>query len=300
MDTHAWYEADAELVNKLLETNDYPVGDLEAFFEEYANSPVVSNVLEPNATPADYDDGISRLCARYDASVHRVDQKIGTLINALQNRGIWDETALFVLSDHGESLDEHGIYFDHHGLYDETIHVPLIARVPDGKSGRVDELVQLHDLAPTTLDLLDIDGINDADSYSLAGYLHDDFAEPTSRDCVFLEEAHTQRRRAVRTNQYKYIEHVEDPVLEEAWNGDSFRCGYCDRIHGEPVELYDLTNDPAETENIANQNEDVVNEMRSLLDRFKASHPEVTASGPVPTYEDEEEVLDRLEKLGYR
>jgi len=300
MDTHAWYDAADDLVDELHETHDYPTGDLKAFFEEYAGSPVVDNVLKPNATEDDYAAGLSRLCARYDATVHEADQKVGQLIAGLKERGFWENTAVFVLSDHGESLVEHGIFFDHHGLYDETTHVPLIGRVPEGESARVSEFVQLHDLAPTLLDLFGCEPIQDTDGRSLIGYLLDESEPPEPRNAVYLEEAHAQRRRAVRTSQHKYIDHVEDDVLDQAWDGDSLMCRYCDRQHGDATELYTLSEDPTEENNVASSRQDVVDEMQSLLAKFEAENSPVTDNDDAVAYDDEEAVLDRLEDLGYR
>lgn len=300
MDTHAWYEANPELIDLLRAQNDYPEGGLQSFFDEYSESPVVSNVLEPNATAADYEAGLSRLFARYDATVRQADQKVKTLIDGLKDRDLWEETALFVLSDHGESLDEHGIYFDHHGLYEQTVNVPLVGRVPGGATDRVAEFIQVHDLGPTILDLLDVDPIDDADGRSLTGYLTESTPTPEPRERVFVEEAHTQRRRGVRTAQFKFIDHVHDEVLADAWENDSFECGYCSREHGERTELYDLDEDPEEVENIAAERPEVVEEMQEYLAEFEESHSGGTAVDEAVTYGDEEEILDRLEDLGYR
>lgn len=300
MDTHAWYDADPELVDELLEANDYPQGDLEAFFNEYEDSPIVSKLLEPNATEADYEAGLARLFARYDATVREADEKLARLIDSLKSRGEWENTALFVLSDHGESLHEHGIYFDHHGLYEPTIQVPLVAHVPGADGRQVEQFVQIHDLAPTILDLFDADPIEDADGQSLLGYLDSGIEPAEPREKVFVEEAHTQRRCAVRTERYKFIEHVPDDRVAAFWETDSFRCGYCDREHGDRTELYDLQVDPGETTNLVDARDDIVARFRELLADFERSQTVVETADERVTYNDEEEVMERLEDLGYR
>lgn len=300
MDTHAWYDADEDLVDDLLGTYDYPEGDLQVFFDEYSDSPIVSKLLEPNVTEADYEHGLARLYARYDATVREADEKVAQLIEGLKDRGDWEDTALFVLSDHGESLHEHGIHFDHHGLYDETIRVPLIAHVPGTESTRIDDFVQLHDLAPTILDLFGTEGLPDADGHNLLGYLDPNRETPDSRDGVLIEEAHTQRRRGYRTERYKYIEHVHDGTVADFWDTDSIKCGYCRRRHAGEVELYDLRNDPDETENIADERPDVVEELREQLTSRVAEITSITVEDDPVSYEDEEEVMQRLEDLGYR
>lgn len=300
MDTHAWYDADDELVDELLATHDYPDGDLSKFFDEYSYSPVISKLLEPNATEADYETGLSRLFARYDATVKEADEKLEKLIEGLKQRGDWENTALFVLSDHGESLHEHGIYFDHHGLYDQSIHVPLVAHVPGASQKRVEEFVQLHDLAPTILDLFGISGLQNTDGRSLLGYLSQDHERPEPREDILIEEAHTQCRRGLRTDKYKFIEYVMDETVADFWDTDSLECGYCRRQHGDEVELYDLEADPEETKNIAPEHPDLVEELRERTDEKIESIETVTTGDESVTYEDEDEVMERLENLGYR
>lgn len=300
MDTHAWYDADSELVDELLATNDYPDGNLRDFFEKYGESPIVTKLLEPHATGADYEAGLARLYARYDATVREADQKVKRLIDGLKQQECWEDTALFVLSDHGESLHEHGIHFDHHGLYDQTVRVPLITHIPGEGGGRVDEFVQIHDLAPTILDLFGVNGFNDTNGRSLLGYLSERDEVPESRDCVILEEAHTQRFWGVRTDQYKFIEHVPDDTVADFWDTDSLECGYCRRQHGDAVELYDLQEDPDETTNIASKCPEVVAAMQNRLTAYEESLSVTETDDATVTYEDEEQVMKRLEDLGYR
>ena len=65
--------------------------------------------------------------------VTAADAAIGKLIRALQQRKIYGNTAVIVVADHGESLGAHGE--DAHGifLYDETIHVPLLIKLAEGR-----------------------------------------------------------------------------------------------------------------------------------------------------------------------
>ena len=74
------------------------------------------------------------------------------LIAALRTRNLFDGALIAVMADHGEAFGEHGE--NHHGifLYDETIHVPLLLKVPGQRSARkVTSRVGLVDVAPTIL-----------------------------------------------------------------------------------------------------------------------------------------------------
>ena len=109
--------------------------------------------MPPGITDKDY------VIAQYDGAIAYMDACIQTLFNALETRGVLDETIVVLNGDHGETLYDHECWFDHHGLYDVTLHVPLIirypGRVPAGK--RVDGYNQHKDLVPTLLELADIE-----------------------------------------------------------------------------------------------------------------------------------------------
>ena len=56
--------------------------------------------------------------------------------NYLRQRGCMNRAIILMMSDHGESLGAHGESMHGIFLYDETIHVPLLVKLPDGSSGR--------------------------------------------------------------------------------------------------------------------------------------------------------------------
>lgn len=92
---------------------------------------------------------------KYRAMLGLVDEQLGVLIEELSARKLWDETIVVFVSDHGEGLGEDPRLPDNHGrvLYNPLIHVPLAIRVP-GQPGRVvDDPVSVIDVTPTLLTL---------------------------------------------------------------------------------------------------------------------------------------------------
>src|SRR5438067_77080 len=89
----------------------------------------------------------------YDGEIAYADSCVGKLLEALRKHGLYDETLIAVMADHGESLGAHGE--NTHGvfLYDETLHVPLVIKLPLNRgAGRRTELrAGLVDVAPTIL-----------------------------------------------------------------------------------------------------------------------------------------------------
>ena len=158
---------------------------------------------------------------RYDAEVRYVDEALGQLIETLKSKGLWDDSLVIFLSDHGESLGEHKVLFEHqYNLFEETVRVPLAIRLPPGPDGReavtpkrVSSLGSPMDLMPTILDYLDISFKDRIDGESLLPFLSGDkvsdrimFHEYPNH-CIPVSNPDTY---AVRTATHKLIR-VSDP-----------------------------------------------------------------------------------------
>ena len=228
-------------------------------------------------------DTIADMKHKYDAGIWKVDKAVGEMIAVLKDQNLFEETAIIVTADHGESLTEHGIYFDHHGLYDPSVHVPLIINAP-GFDGRETQFVQHFDLAPTILDLVDVDysgQIFDGNSLVHTG------SRSLNREAVYIEESHTNRRRAIRTETHKYIKKLDDREL----------CRYCEIKHGSDEELYNLNTDPDETRNIIDKHPEVAQELERKLDSWIRNLPDPMKKKE--SFEPSDEVKDHLEEMGY-
>ena len=92
----------------------------------------------------------------YDGEIAAVDALVGQFLDDLRRRGIYDDSLVVLLSDHGEALGDHGE--PEHGilLYRETIRVPLMVKLPGSASAgeRTAAAVELVDLVPTVLKVL--------------------------------------------------------------------------------------------------------------------------------------------------
>lgn len=242
---------------------------------------------------------VNEAMARYDAAIAYVDNEIGRLIRILEAEGILDQTFVIVTSDHGESLAEHQIYFCHHGLYDVTVHVPIIFRYPDRfpRNTRMGNLVQHVDVVPTLLDVVGVDRSLYTDNKSAFHLIQS--KSHKSREVVFIEEADAERKRAIRTDRYKYIRALskEDAVCKE-----------CDVIHGGTEELYDLKRDPEEKDNIVEEHTDIAKKLTEKLfewvsfvnsEKGKKTLPKTKKTQTCDSEEDEKLIAERLRELGY-
>ncbi|MCD6350962.1 MAG: sulfatase [Armatimonadetes bacterium] len=190
-------------------------------------------------------------CMQYDAEIAYGDACVAHVLHKLREQGLADDTLIVVTSDHGEELDEHDLWFDHHGVYDTNLWVPLILHHRDLPSGlRIPGWATHLDLAPTILDLLGLDfAAQEAgmQGTSLVPWMQGSRGGDV-HPVLFCTECTWTRRWCVKTKQWHYIESAEpDPF------------GKPDR------ELYDLTIDPGQHKNLAEQRPDVVAKMHDLL-----------------------------------
>jgi N-sulfoglucosamine sulfohydrolase len=87
--------------------------------------------------------------AQYYQSISRIDQGVGRLIQVLKDEGVWDQTLMIYISDHGIAMPGAKTT-----LYDGGMLSPLLVRHPDGKGRGVVHraMVSWVDLTPTILD----------------------------------------------------------------------------------------------------------------------------------------------------
>ncbi len=89
----------------------------------------------------------------YDGEIAYTDSIVGSIVEVLRRHGLYQSTAIAVAADHGEAFGEHGEWWHGVFLYDETIHVPLLLKLPGEKLAgkRVEDRVALADVAPSLL-----------------------------------------------------------------------------------------------------------------------------------------------------
>ena len=93
----------------------------------------------------------------YMSTVTYFDSHINTLVSYLKERDLYDQSLIVVTAPHGEMLENSTIPYHHFLLTPETLHVPLIMKLPkqlEHKSGaRIGGVFDLIDLFPTIMDI---------------------------------------------------------------------------------------------------------------------------------------------------
>lgn len=121
----------------------------------------------------------------YDGGIAYTDALLGDLFARMERLGLMENTAIVIVSDHGEGFWEHGLASHGTVLYREMLHVPLIIRMP-GKNppaGRRTDLVALADLFPTVANWLGADHPVSGDAFDLNPLIRDG-ASSIARDFV--------------------------------------------------------------------------------------------------------------------
>jgi arylsulfatase A-like enzyme len=197
----------------------------------------------------------------YYRLVAALDLGMGKILDLLEKHGVQGDTVIIFTSDHGHFLGEHG--FDGKWLlYEESIHIPLIIADPRHpvENQTSDALVTLIDMAPTMLDLGDVEIPSGMQGQSLRPLLSD--PARAFRDVVFLEHLYRhgpapptriEPSEGVRARDWKYINYVDQK--------------------GPPAEeLYDLARDPLEMNDVAQDPKyaDQLDKMRAEWENLRA------------------------------
>jgi N-sulfoglucosamine sulfohydrolase len=207
--------------------------------------------------------------AGYYESISRLDQGVGLMLDVLKATGRDQDTVVMYISDNGMPFPGAKT-----NLYDPGVHLPLIVSAPDQKQrGIVNHaMVSWVDLTPTILDWANAP----QPKYELPGKSFLPILEeenPAGRDEVFFSHVFHEITmyypiRGLRTRQFKYLVNlnpeIEFPFASDLYGSPTWQ-GILKRkdtkLGGRTVkaylqraaeELYDLSKDPHEVKNVAN------------------------------------------------
>ena len=188
--------------------------------------------------PDDFEDRDARtLQAAYYAMIKLIDDRVGDMLEALAASGQSDNTVVIFHSDHGETLGDHGLIQKGCRFYEGLVRVPLIFSCPERfrEDLRSDALVELLDIAPTLLQLANLDLPERMQGRSLLPLLTGD------------SEHH---RDFVRCEYYDALD-LPDGTFATMYRDERYKIAV---YHGhDEGELYDLQEDPEEFRNLWSQ-----------------------------------------------
>jgi arylsulfatase A-like enzyme/Tfp pilus assembly protein PilF len=244
--------------------------------------PPYSNIVDPLLKAGSGE----RQAQLYDGEIAYTDEHIGRLISGLEEQGLLENTLIVFTGDHGEGLDEHGERTHAYFVYDQTIHIPLIFSMPGRlPEGLIYEGLAGHiDIVPTVLDII---GVKWRDEYNFQGKSLFPFEEGSGRDLHYLECAGPfvmfgwSGLRGVRSLDWKYIQAPQE-------------------------ELYHISEDPFEIENLIEKKPAIADSLKEEMNRIIAGieiyKVDETEEKEVSSEKDliaDRDFQDKLRALGY-
>ncbi len=228
----------------------------------------------------------------YDGAVAYVDSVVGKFLAQLRVRGLYDNSVIAVTADHGEGLGDHGE--DMHGifLYDETIHVPLVIKLPSqaGAGKRIDVRVELVDVVPTILQAVGVAVPKEVQGQSLLSLMTSTPTPASAENGGAIPALETFSERPA------YAE-TDYPHRSYGWSSlYALRTGKYLYIKAPRQELYDQTVDPNAGHNLSMSATAVTATLAAQLDAFRlktATRKEAPKSVMDP------EAQEKLAALGY-
>jgi arylsulfatase A-like enzyme/uncharacterized membrane protein YbhN (UPF0104 family) len=248
----------------------------DPYFEHPWNGRGIDRATNQEPDPAQAE----AMRALYRGEIVYLDRQIGTLLTKLEELGLYDDSVIALVSDHGEEFHEHGGWWHGMTLYEEQMRVPILVKWPKGNRRAPENsrgyVVGLLDVAPT---LIASSGARAPKAMQGVDLALDAGERPERNQLVFAEEDHEGNiLRAVRTETWKYIEANED-------NPRGL----------ETLELYEISEDPTERRNRSGDPAVPVAELRSHADaqeRWAETH--ATEAKEAQLSDSEEEALRAL------
>jgi len=213
----------------------------------------------------------------YDGEIAFADAQVGRLLDFLKTKGLYQNALIVLTGDHGESLGEHGELTHGFFIYNATLHVPVLIHLPGQTAAKtVSEPINLVDLMPTALRVLKFDVPGQVQGRDLSPLMSGkETLSPASLYAeTFLPRLHFNwsELRGVETEKYHFISAPKP-------------------------ELYDLSKDPGETQNLYSEKKAVAEELHARLEaiirQYSASQEMAEKTGLDPA------LMERLKSLGY-
>jgi arylsulfatase A-like enzyme len=193
----------------------------------------------PLSGPSDYltEWQLQRMKALYAAEITMTDRWLGRFLEKMEELNLFENTLLLVISDHGVALGEHGITGKlPNSLWPEVTDIMFFARHPEGAgAGKTsDYYASTHDVAPTILGHLGIEPPEPMDGEDLS---------------VILDGEEPEERSHFTLGYHNYV-----------WARDE-NYVFFSRNDGANAKLFNLQEDPEMRNNIALQNQPILNRM---------------------------------------
>jgi arylsulfatase A-like enzyme len=193
-----------------------------------------------------------------------VDYWIGELLDTVKQYGLFENTIIVFMSDHGAMLGEQGQFLKGPDkLRGQVTHIPLMIRTPDRQYAgkKISGFVQIPDVMPTVLHLLNLNAPK----------------RVTGHNAWDLVSGATRSLRGYVVQAYGWVGVARDQEwnYSEIWKPEADQDKFSVRP-GAPAttykpQLYNIQNDPEELTDLAERHLDICKRMSAKLKEYIAS-----------------------------
>jgi arylsulfatase A-like enzyme/Tfp pilus assembly protein PilF len=236
----------------------------------------------------------SKFTDPYDGEIAYADAMLGKLFSALKTAGLYQGSLIAMMADHGEAFGEHGERTHGIFLYDETIHVPLLIKLPapielrgSKNALKWDGRVGLIDVTPTILDVVGIAIPKEIQGKSLVSEIHPSVKNSGGGDTAAVSD------KAVDRPIYSETDY---PHRAFKWSSmRALRSGKYLAIESPKPEVYDQSSDPKALRNLATTSKAVTDTLLAQVEEFRQH----TAAALADSAKLDPEQTEKLKALGY-
>jgi arylsulfatase A-like enzyme len=235
------------------------------FLGKYLPGAATPSYIEPPYETVSLPDEVQRrMRANYAGAVSCVDHWVGCLLDTIGQFGLFENSVVVFMSDHGAMLGEHGQFLKGPDkLRSQVTHVPLVIRVPGSQYAgkKVAGFVQFPDVMPTLLGLLGLKAPS----------------RVTGKDFWPLVTGATSSIHdyVVQTYGWVGVGRNHEWAYSEIWKPGASQTKFCKYPGDSPStyqpQLYNLDNDPKELTDVAEKHPDVARQMSAKLKEYIAS-----------------------------
>jgi arylsulfatase A-like enzyme len=209
----------------------------------------------------------------YDNALHWTDRNIGGLVRTLKDLDLFDKTLIVIASDHGEAFSEHGNEGHARDLHQEVTTTPWIISLPFALEQPVvvEETVANVDIWPTLLDLLGLPALEGVDGRSTLPLIRSGGSAVAQEDpegrTIFAQIDQHWGNDKKPSRPLVAVTRPPHRLIFESENPDRLK-------------LYDLSQDPGETHNLATEQPELAEELRAEGEAYLSRAAELSWSSP--------------------
>ena len=219
------------------------------------------------------EEELEYMISLYDGEINLVDNYLGDLFEYLEKENLLNNTIIIITSEHGDVFGKSGRIMRGGPIkgtfYDDVINVPLIIYHPNIKLNSTlkrDELVELIDISPTILDVLNIEKPTQFKGNSIRPIISDNtkikseiysgsLFIPSNTNYFYNDSTYIE---VIRNKEWKLTHEIT--LSNEINNGSNYiKYNYSqmkENPQKEYFEFYNIQNDPNENENLFQKHED--------------------------------------------